>query len=34
MHIGCPGEAERITCEKDIFTILDLPYKTPKDRNI
>ena len=31
--IGTPGEAEKITCEEDIFQILGLPYKEPKDRN-
>ncbi|KAL6440532.1 hypothetical protein ACFW04_003206 [Cataglyphis niger] len=31
---GCPGEPEKITCEEDIFKILDLPYKNPKDRNV
>lgn len=30
---GTPGGAERITCEEDIFRILELPYKEPKDRN-
>lgn len=30
---GTPGEAEKITCEEDIFRILELPYKKPKDRN-
>ncbi|XP_017762148.1 PREDICTED: DNA polymerase beta-like [Eufriesea mexicana] len=30
---GTPGEAEKITCEEDIFRILELPYKEPKDRN-
>ncbi|KAK9297035.1 hypothetical protein QLX08_009132 [Tetragonisca angustula] len=30
---GTPGEAEKITCEEDIFQILGLPYKEPKDRN-
>ncbi|KAK2586716.1 hypothetical protein KPH14_011751 [Odynerus spinipes] len=30
---GVPGEAEKITSEKDIFRILGLPYKEPKDRN-
>ncbi|XP_017880225.1 DNA polymerase beta-like [Ceratina calcarata] len=29
---GTPGEAEEITCEEDIFRILKLPYKEPKDR--
>ncbi|XP_076753574.1 DNA polymerase beta [Xylocopa sonorina] len=31
---GTPGEAEKITSEKDIFRILKLPYKEPKDRNL
>ncbi|CAK9831774.1 DNA polymerase beta [Anthophora retusa] len=31
---GTPGEAEKITCEEDIFRILELPYKEPKDRNL
>lgn len=31
---GTPGEAEKITCEEDIFRILELPYKKPKDRNL
>ncbi|KAL6267686.1 hypothetical protein P5V15_000761 [Pogonomyrmex californicus] len=31
---GCPGEAEKIRSEEDIFKILGLPYKDPKDRNI
>lgn len=31
---GLPGDAEKITCEEDIFRILGLPYKEPKDRNI
>lgn len=31
---GCPGEPEKITCEEDIFKILGLPYKDPKDRNV
>ncbi|EFN67190.1 DNA polymerase beta, partial [Camponotus floridanus] len=31
---GCPGEPEKITCEEDIFEILGLPYKDPKDRNV
>ncbi|KOC60899.1 DNA polymerase beta [Habropoda laboriosa] len=30
---GTPGEAKKITCEEDIFRILELPYKEPKDRN-
>ena len=30
---GLPGEAEDITCEEDIFRILGLPYREPKDRN-
>lgn len=30
---GVPGEPEEITSEEDIFRILDLPYKEPKDRN-
>ncbi|XP_068987253.1 DNA polymerase beta-like isoform X2 [Bombus flavifrons] len=30
---GTPGEAEKIACEEDIFRILKLPYKEPKDRN-
>ncbi|XP_043792123.1 DNA polymerase beta-like [Apis laboriosa] len=30
---GTPGEPEKITCEEDIFRILELPYKKPKDRN-
>ncbi|XP_076618691.1 DNA polymerase beta [Colletes latitarsis] len=30
---GVPGEAEKITSEEDIFRILELPYKEPKDRN-
>ncbi|XP_076233954.1 DNA polymerase beta [Calliopsis andreniformis] len=31
---GIPGEAEKIMSEEDIFRILDLPYKEPKDRNV
>ncbi|XP_024886623.1 DNA polymerase beta-like [Temnothorax curvispinosus] len=31
---GCPGEAEKITSEEDVFKFLDLPYKEPKDRNV
>ncbi|XP_076223789.1 DNA polymerase beta [Nomia melanderi] len=31
---GVPGEAEEITSEEDIFRILELPYKEPKDRDI
>ncbi|XP_034191254.2 DNA polymerase beta [Osmia lignaria lignaria] len=31
---GTPGKAETITCEEDIFRILELPYKVPKDRNL
>ncbi|KYQ52305.1 DNA polymerase beta [Trachymyrmex zeteki] len=31
---GRPGEAEKITSEKDVFKFLGLPYKDPKDRNI
>ncbi|EZA59610.1 hypothetical protein DMN91_004796 [Ooceraea biroi] len=31
---GHPGETVKITCEEDIFKILDLPYKDPKDRNM
>lgn len=31
--IGTPGETEKITCEEDIFRILELPYKEPKDSN-
>ncbi|KAG7202185.1 hypothetical protein KM043_015864 [Ampulex compressa] len=30
---GLPGKAEKVTCEEDIFKILGLPYKEPKDRN-
>ncbi|XP_003489556.1 DNA polymerase beta isoform X1 [Bombus impatiens] len=30
---GTPGEAEKISCEEDIFRILKFPYKEPKDRN-
>ncbi|XP_076278545.1 DNA polymerase beta [Lasioglossum baleicum] len=30
---GLPGEAEKITSEKDVFRILGLPYKEPKDRD-
>lgn len=30
---GHPGEAEKITCEEDIFRILGLPYKDPNDRD-
>ncbi|KAF7406255.1 hypothetical protein HZH68_005624 [Vespula germanica] len=31
---GVPGEAEKITCEEDIFKILGLPYKEPKNRDL
>ncbi|KAF7283656.1 DNA polymerase beta-like [Rhynchophorus ferrugineus] len=31
---GVPGEAVEITSEKDIFDIIDYPYKKPVDRNI
>ncbi|XP_011692401.1 PREDICTED: DNA polymerase beta-like isoform X1 [Wasmannia auropunctata] len=31
---GCPGEAENVTSEKDVFKFLGLPYKDPKDRNV
>ncbi|RLU17660.1 hypothetical protein DMN91_009896 [Ooceraea biroi] len=31
---GRPGEAVKITCEEDVFKILGLPYKDPKDRNM
>ncbi|CAL1675724.1 unnamed protein product [Lasius platythorax] len=31
---GCPGEPEKITCEEDVFKIIGLPYKDPKDRNV
>ncbi|XP_003705358.1 DNA polymerase beta isoform X1 [Megachile rotundata] len=31
---GTPGKPEIITCEEDIFRILGLPYKEPKDRNL
>ncbi|XP_011862829.1 PREDICTED: DNA polymerase beta-like [Vollenhovia emeryi] len=31
---GCPGEAEKITSEEDVFKFLDLPYKDPKNRNM
>ncbi|KAI4494976.1 hypothetical protein M0804_001177 [Polistes exclamans] len=31
---GIPGEAEKITCEEDIFKILGLPYKEPKNRDL
>ncbi|XP_020278896.1 DNA polymerase beta-like [Pseudomyrmex gracilis] len=30
----CPGDPVQITCEEDIFKILGLPYKEPKDRNV
>lgn len=30
---GVPGEAERISSERDIFKILNYPYKTPKERD-
>lgn len=29
---GTPGEAEEIACEEDIFRILKLPYREPRDR--
>lgn len=32
--LGVPGEAEKITCEEDIFKILGLPYKEPKNRDL
>jgi len=31
---GCPGETEKVMSEEDIFKILGLTYKTPKDRNM
>ncbi|XP_032457622.1 DNA polymerase beta isoform X5 [Nasonia vitripennis] len=31
---GTPGDAEKITCEEDIFKILGLPYKKPKERSV
>lgn len=31
---GLPGEAEKITCEEDVFRLLELPYKNPMDRNM
>ncbi|XP_043474805.1 DNA polymerase beta-like [Leptopilina heterotoma] len=30
---GVPGEAEKITSERDIFKILNYPYKTPEERD-
>ncbi|XP_033225029.1 DNA polymerase beta-like [Belonocnema kinseyi] len=30
---GVPGDAEPITCEEDIFKIIEFPYKTPEERN-
>ncbi|XP_012538119.1 DNA polymerase beta-like isoform X1 [Monomorium pharaonis] len=31
---GLPGEAEKITSEEDVFKLLDLPYKDPRDRDV
>ncbi|KAJ8675684.1 hypothetical protein QAD02_011470 [Eretmocerus hayati] len=31
---GAPGESEKITCEEDIFSIIDFPFKKPEERSI
>lgn len=30
---GVEGEPVHITCEKDVFDILQIPYREPKDRD-
>ena len=32
--IGIPGEPLPVTCEEDIFAMIDYPYKKPEERSV